>query len=106
MIYRAVTSPFSIPAAVPGEVVPLALEAGASFLCVRPSSRSFSGWVTVAFFTSERVALQFAATASMSFALPFCAVRATGNWFGASVPVSIRSFSVVGRSLPCLFIAL
>ncbi len=106
MIYRALPSPFSVTAAVPGEVVPLALASGASFLCIRPSARSFSGWVTATFFTSERVALRFATNASMSFALPFCAVRANGAWFCVSVPVSIRSFSVIGRSLPCLFVAL
>lgn len=106
MISRALPSPVGVSAAVPGEIVPLAVDAGASFLCVRPSSRSFSGWVVVAFFNSEQIALQFASNTSMLLGLPFCAVRTNGYWFCVSVPVSIRSFSAIGRSLPCLFVAL
>jgi hypothetical protein len=58
----------------------LALSAGASFLCLRPSERSFSRWVAVVFFSSSAAATAFAAPVaglfpSGSFSrVPFCAV--------------------------------
>lgn len=76
-------------------VVPCARAVGAPFVSLRPSSRSFSGWVLVAFFPSFVAADSFAARAvslvpGFPFvgSVPFCAVRRCGSWWCVSVPVS------------------
>ena len=53
---------------------------------VRPSSRSFSGWVCVCSFASLAVARSLALAASSQFQLPFCLVRSVGGQFRVSVP--------------------
>lgn len=87
-------------APVPGVVASAASAAGASFFGVRPSSRSFSGWVGVCWFRRRSVASAFAS----SFVVAgegVVLVRRCGSWWVASVPVSVRSFSfVAGSSVP------
>ena len=102
-VSSVVSSPVSVSAPVPGVVARLASGAGASFLCVRPSVRSFSRWVCVVLFSSGSVAGSFAAAASARFGFSFCAVRRRGSWFAVSVPCSVSSFSCSGVSVPCLW---
>jgi hypothetical protein len=96
-------SPSSVSAPVPGSVASLAASAGASFLCVRPSVRSFSRWVCVCLFGSAAAAAAFAGSACSAFGFPFCAVRSLGSGFGVSVPCFVSSFSSPAGSLPCLW---
>lgn len=96
-------SPVSVSAPVPGVVARFAAGAGASFLCVRPSVRSFSRWVCVVLFSSSGAAGSFAAAAASRFGFPFCVVRPRGSWFAVSVPCCVSSFSAVAGSVPCLW---
>lgn len=96
-------SPASVAAPVPGVVAGLASAAGASFLCVRPSARSFSGWVACVLFGSGSVAASFGSQCCSEFGFPFCAVRSAGSWFSVSVPVSVSWFLSPVGSLPCLW---
>ncbi len=96
-------SPSSVSAPVPGSVASLAASAGASFLCVRPSVRSFSRWVCVCLFGSSAAAAAFADQACSAFGFPFCAVRSLGSGFGVSVPCFVSSFSSPAGSLPCVW---
>ena len=102
-LFAAVVSPVSVSAPVPGVVARFAASAGASFLCVRPSLRSFSRWVAVVLFSSGSVAGSFAAAVSARFGFSFCAVRRRGSWFAVSVPCSVSWFVAAGGSLPCLW---
>ena len=61
LVAGAVSSPPSCPAPFPGEVRRLAVAAGASWLCLRPSVRSFSRWCVVVYFSSRAAASAFAA---------------------------------------------
>jgi hypothetical protein len=106
LIFRVFPSFFGCPAPVPGELAWLASLSDASFLLIRPSVRSFSGWVAVVFFSAKSSAFQFSLSTSKAFTLPFCVVRASGIWWCVSVPVSIDSFLLVKNSLPCLFLTL
>ena len=87
-VFGAIASPVFCAAPFPGEVVRLARAAGASFVCCRPSSRSFSRWVCVAFFPYRAAAQGFAVPVAGLFPAsefsraPFCACRP-----------SVRSFS-------------
>ena len=96
-------SPVSVSAPVPGVVARFAAAAGASFLCVRPSFRSFSRWCCVVLFSSSGAAGSFAAAAAARFGFPFCVVRPRGSWFAVSVPCFVSSFSAVAGSVPCLW---
>ena len=80
---------------------------GASFACVRPSARSFSGWVCVVSFSSSVVAGRFARFAASRLAVPFCVVRRAGSFWSVSVPcgVSVVPLSPAG-SVPCWVVAL
>ena len=102
-LFAASVSPVSVFAPVPGVVARLASSAGASFLCVRPSVRSFSRWVAVVLFSSGSAAGSFAAAASARFGFSFCAVRRRGSWFAVSVPCSVSWFAAAAGSLPCLW---
>ena len=102
----AAPSPGSVSAPVPGVVADLALGAGASFLCVRPSARSFSRWCAVVLFSARSVAASFARSVAGRFGLPFCAVRVCGSRFAVSVPCFVASFSSPPGSLPCLWLSL
>ena len=102
-LFAAAVSPVSVSAPVPGVVARLAASAGASFLCVRPSVRSFSRWVAVVLFSSSAAAGSFAAAASARFGFSFCAVRRRGSWFAVSVPCSVSWFVAAAGSLPCLW---
>ncbi len=102
-LFAAAVSPVSVSAPVPGVVARFAASAGASFLCVRPSVRSFSRWVAVVLFSSGSAAGSFAAAASARFGFSFCAVRRRGSWFAVSVPCSVSWFVSAGGSLPCLW---
>ena len=101
-LFAASVSPVSVAAPVPGVVARLAA-AGASFLCVRPSFRSFSRWVAVVLFSSGSAAGSFAAAASARFGFSFCAVRRRGSWFAVSVPCFVSWFVSAAGSLPCLW---
>ena len=101
--FAAAVSPSSVSAPVPGLVARFACSSGASFLCVRPSVRSFSRWVAVVLFPSSAAAGSFAAAASARFGFPFCAVRRCGSWFAVSVPCFVSRFCAVAGSLPCLW---
>lgn len=102
-VSSVVSSPASVSAPVPGAVARFAAVSGASFLCVRPSVRSFSRWVCVVLFSSGSVAGSFASASAARFGFPFCAVRRCGSWFAVSVPCSVSSFSCSGVSVPCLW---
>ena len=102
-VSSVVSSPVSVSAPVPGVVARLASGAGASFLCVRPSVRSFSRWVCVVLFSSGSAAGSFASACAARFGFSFCAVRRRGSWFAVSVPCSVSSFSCSGVSVPCLW---
>ncbi|MGB3560902.1 MAG: hypothetical protein WBA24_20370 [Geitlerinemataceae cyanobacterium] len=99
-------TPAAIVAPQPGVVARLAYNAGAAFLAVRPSLRSFSRWVCVVYFASATVAESFACACASRFGFPFCRVRALGSWWGVSVPVCIRQWSCVAGSLPYLVVSL
>ena len=104
------SSPVPCPAPFASWVVPCARVVGASFVSLRPSSRSFSGWVVVAFFSSRAAAGSFAARASwllpassFSCGASFVVARRCGVWWCASVPVSVAWGSVPSSCCPVLF---
>lgn len=106
------SSPVPCPAPFVSWLVPCARAAGASFVSLRPSSRSFSGWCVVAFFSSRSAAGSFAARAawllpagSFSCGVSFVVVRRCGSWWCASVPVSVAFGSVPASSCPVFFAA-
>ena len=114
LVAGAVSSPPSCPAPFPGEVRRLAVVAGASWLCLRPSSRSFSRWCLVVFFSSRSAAFGFAARASWLLSASACSpqfssgvssvvVRCCGSWWCVSVPVSVVFPAVSPSSCPVFF---
>lgn len=103
--WRSVPSPVSCSAWVPGDVAAVASSSGASFFCVRPSSRSVSRWVAVVYFSSPAAASAFARSAADEGGFPFCVVRSGGIWQLVSVPVAVSGFEAASGSLPCLFAA-
>lgn len=92
-------------AALPGRVAKLASRAGASFLCIRPSSRSFSGWVCCVYFGSGSEAAEFSEVVAFRCGFPFCVVRPVGEWHAVSVPVAVSEVPSVPGGLPCLYAA-
>lgn len=100
--FTATASSSAVPAPGPAIVAESAATAGAEWFMVRPSTRSFSGWVGVCLFRAAASAGQFARDAARSLGLQFCLVRARGAWFAVSVPVfvAIVPASPAG-SLPC-----
>ena len=110
LVAGAVSSPPSCPAPFPGEVRRLAVAAGADWLCLRPSARSFSRWCVVVFFSSRAAASGFAAPvagllpgASFSAGVSSVVVRRSGAWWCVSVPVSVLFPVVPVSRCPCLF---
>ena len=108
------SSPVPCSAPFVSWVVPCARAAGASWLCLRPSSHSFSGWVLAVSFSSSGAAGSFAARASwllsasacspqFSCGVSFVSVRPCGSWWRAYVPVSVVWGSVPASSCPVLF---
>ena len=85
-IFSVFVSPAAVVAPCPSRVALRAASFGASWLCVRPSGRSFSGWVAVALFASGSSAHAFAQFAASRLGLPFCAVRSCGDRWSVSVP--------------------
>jgi hypothetical protein len=86
------------PAPLAGEVVSLAWSLGVGVCSVRPSSRSFSGWVCVCSFRSQSAALRFAAVAGVRFfgaGDTYFAVRRFGRRWRVSVPVVVSSVVAV-----------
>lgn len=80
------------------EVAALAWSLGSGVCAVRPSRRSFSGWVCVCSFGSESAALRFAAVAGVRFfgaADTYFAVRRFGRRWRVSVPVVVSSVVAV-----------
>ncbi|MCP2728719.1 hypothetical protein [Limnofasciculus baicalensis] len=98
-------SPPCCPAPIPGEIARLAAAAGASFLSIRPSTRSFSLWVCSVLFPSFAEASAFSESASCAFDLPFCAIRLVGSGFTVSVPCFISSWYSPADSVPCLVVS-
>ena len=104
------SSPVPCPAPFVSWVVPCARAVGASFVSLRPSSRSFSRWVVVSFFPSRAAAGSFAGRvasllpgSSFSCGASFVVVRRCGAWWCASVPVSVVWGSVPASSCPVFF---
>lgn len=91
LVVSASVSPCSVSAPAPGAVARRAASFGAAWVCVRPSSRSFSGWVAACLFSCPVAARRFAVYAAGRLSVPFCAVRLAGAWFSVSVPVFASS---------------
>lgn len=88
------------PAPLAASVLALArLFPGLGAVAVRPSVRSFSGWVCVCSFRSSVVARRFASVAAARFFAPgaFVAVRRVGRRFRCSVPCLSPGGLVVAR---------
>lgn len=86
-----VSSPVSVCAPAPTAVTALAsVVSGFRSASVRPSPRSFSGWVCVPVFASASVAGGFASAVASGLGLPFCRVRRCLGGWGVSVPVFVR----------------
>ncbi|PAX59426.1 hypothetical protein [Brunnivagina elsteri] len=93
-----VSSFVGCPAPVAAEVFSLAWSLGVGVCAVRPSARSFSGWVCVSSFSSQSAALRFAAVAGVRFfgaADTYFAVRRFGRRWRVSVPVAVSAVVVV-----------
>ncbi len=110
LVAGAVSSPPLCPAPFVSEVRRLAVVAGASWLCLRPSSRSFSRWCVVVFFSSRAAAAGFAAPvpavlpgACFSSGVSSVLVRRCGAWWCVSVPVSVLFPLVPVSRCPVLF---
>ncbi len=92
---------FSSPSAVsapPSSLVASACSLAGGFRCgVRPSRRSFSGWVCVCYFCSRSVASSFARRLASALGVPFCSVRLALGGFGGFWSVSVPVFVVVRR---------
>jgi hypothetical protein len=91
LVVSASVSPSSVSAPAPGAVAHRAASFGAAWACVRPSSRSFSGWVVACLFSCSFAARRFAVYAAGRLSVPFCVVRPVGSWFAVSVPAFVSS---------------
>jgi hypothetical protein len=95
-----VSSVPSVSAPSPAAVASLASAvSGFRFSFVRPSRRSFSGWVCVCLFSYPSVAGGFASAVASGLGLPFCRVRRCFGGWGVSVPVFCRWLRLPRRSL-------
>lgn len=86
------------PAPAAGEVWLLAQSfPGLGVVAVRPSGRSFSGWVAVCSFRSSDVAIAFSKAAGSQLLGEgcFCAVRCVGRRYRVSVPCLSPQFVAV-----------
>ncbi len=84
--------------APPASLVASACRLAGGFRCgVRPSRRSFSGWVCVCYFSSESVAVSFSRRLASALGVPFCSVRSALGGFGGFWSVSVPVFVVVRR---------
>lgn len=100
-------SPSGVSAPAPAWVAARAAGGGASWFLVRPSVRSFSGWVGVCLFSSGPAAGSFAQWVCHVCGFPFCVVRRAGSLFGVSVPVFVSVVPLVAAgSLPCRWFSL
>jgi hypothetical protein len=107
LVVSALSSPVAVSAPAPGAVARRAASFGAAWVCVRPSSRSFSGWVAACLFSCPVAARRFAVYAAGRLSVPFCVCRPVGSWFAVSVPVSVASVPAVPvGSLPVSWFAL
>ena len=105
-----VSSPPGCSAPFVSDIVPLARAAGASWLSLRPSRRSFSRWVVVVHFSSFAAASGFASpvagllpAAPFPERVPFCLSRQCGRWWCVSVPVAVVSGVVPVSVCPVFF---
>ena len=88
-------------------VLARSLSFGAAFGCLRPSARSFSGWVVVVSFRSPLRARVFSRFAARRLGCPFCLVRRAGAFWAVSVPVGVARLPLAAvGSLPCVVVAL
>lgn len=103
----AAASAAGVAAPLPAEVAELAFFFGARWVSVRPSSRSFSGWVAVVCFPEwdEEAADFFSVEAAALLGdCCFCLRRASAGWVRVSVPVAVSAWeSVAVGSLPVFF---
>lgn len=100
-------SPSGVFAPAPAWAAARAAGAGASWFLVRPSVRSFSGWVGVCLFSSAPAAGSFARWVCRVCGFPFCVVRRAGSLFGVSVPVFVSVVPLVSAgSLPLRWFSL
>jgi hypothetical protein len=107
MLFSASVSSVSVAAPAPAVVCAFAAARGALWFGVRPSPRSFSGWVGVAVFASSSAAGGFARLASSRFCVPFCVVRSLPHGFAVSVPVFVGVVpSVPAGCLPLAWFSL
>jgi|GEM_PF-1863965 len=102
--WRASATDLGVSGASVGDIARLACSRGAQFLSVRPSSRSFTKWVAVCYFSVESSdeAELFAFDMARKSKFPFCLLRHRGSWRLVSVPVVVREFPR-GGGLPCMF---
>ncbi|MUG92740.1 hypothetical protein F7734_09880 [Scytonema sp. UIC 10036] len=103
--FRAAASSPACEAASIGWVAELGSSAGASFLCIRPSTRSFSQWVCCVYFGSGVAAAEFSDSVAFRCGFPFCAIRSVGEWCVVSVPVVVAEVPAVPGGLPCLYVS-
>lgn len=83
---------------VPASLVASACSAAGGFRCgVRPSVRSFTGWVCVCYFCCRSVAVSFSVRVASALGVPFCSVRSALGGFGGFWSVSVPVFVVVRR---------
>lgn len=85
-----------VSAAAPSAAAVACFLAGGVRSFVRPSSRSFSGWVRVCLFPSRALAVSFSGRVSSALAVPFCRVGSFLGGFGGglwsvSVPCLVRA---------------
>lgn len=89
-VARSIRSSFlGCPAPSAHEVLQMAQSfPGLGVVAVRPSERSFSGWVAVCSFRSRPAAIAFSQVAASELLGEscFCAVRSAGSRFRVSVP--------------------
>ncbi|MGK7894077.1 MAG: hypothetical protein AB4372_10740 [Xenococcus sp. (in: cyanobacteria)] len=101
-------SPSGVDAVAPSLVASACVAAGGLRSFVRPSSRSFSGWVCCCVFAFFDEAEWFASELSRALSIPFCRVRSYSGCFSVSVPCRVvrvrvrsRCARVGGRRFRC-----
>ena len=88
----------------PGEGAGLGRRAGASFVSLRSSRRSLSGWVVVLWFSGRAEAVGFGRAVAPLSPRRFVALRCCGGWWCVSVPVAVFLSSSPVDSCPVWFV--
>ncbi len=92
-------SPSGVDAVAPSLVAAACAAARGLRSFVRPSPRSFSGWVCCCIFSHFDEAEWFAHRLASALSVPFCRVRSWGAFFSVSVPCLVRSAPGLGIRL-------